>query len=122
MKFRRGFVSNSSSSCFILDLNDEWSRELLAKLEEVRVSKASGLGRGTGWMAGEDLRAYVADHVEYEKKYGFSSIGSWIQGWIDEIGIDNVLFVIESDEGMGGYLPVELNEIIAHSLACTDYH
>jgi len=122
MKFRNKFVANSSSSCYILSLDDKWSKELLTKLKEVHVPKAACLGRGTSWVAGKDLPAYVAGHMEYEEKYGFSDIGSWIQEWIDEIGSDNLLFVMESDEGMGGDLPVELGEIIVHALSCTDYH
>jgi len=122
MKFRNKFVANSSSSCYILNLDDEWSKELLTKLKEVHVPKARGLGRGTGWAAGKDLPTYAADHMEYEKRFGYSSIGSWIQEWIDKLGNDKVLFVMESDEGMGGFLPLALDEIIAHASSCTDYH
>lgn len=121
MKIRNGFVANSSSSCYILSLENEWSRQLLEQLKG-HVPHARGLGRGTSWATGENLAAYADDYMEYEKKYGYSDLGSWIREWIDELGSDKTLFVMKSDEGMGGYLPVEVEEVLEHSLSSMEHH
>jgi len=123
MKVRSGFVANSSSSCYILDLNDRWTKELLARLEQSGISEAVGLGRGTAWATGDRLIDYMNDLLGCEAKYGWvDGLGGWIQEWVDELGPGRILFVRESDEGMGGELPVELDAVIARSLACTEYH
>ena len=122
MKIRSSFVANSSSSCYILSLKDEWPRYLLEQLKG-HVPHTRGIGRGTSWATGTKLLVVIADHLEYENKYEhLSGLGSWIKEWVDELGSDKTLFVMESDEGMGGCLPVEIEEILEHSVSSTDYH
>ena len=105
MKTRNGFVSNSSSSSFILDLRKEGVRELVDK---IIAREPTGLDRCTAKAIGRDAVEYAKEWIEVigelvndNSSYG---IGHWILEWANKLGEDNIVFVRESDEGSGGYL------------------
>ena len=86
MKVRNGFVSNSSSSSFILDLRDEGVKEIL---ENVIAQEAYGLGRCSAQAVGCDVVAYANEWLDdmgegrYDDEY---SLGGWILDWADKLG------------------------------------
>lgn len=101
MKRRKGFVSNSSSSSFILDLRDEGVKEIL---KEVIALEACGLGRCSAQAVGKEAVEYANEWLKdmgegrYDNEYG---LGGWILDWADNLGEENVVFLRESDEDKG---------------------
>lgn len=95
MKIRNGFVSNSSSQCFILDYRKDSVKELLTHL-------SANLPRGDRCTA----IAIGGEAVDYANSYDMcsSALSDWILRWAEQLGENNVVFLRESDEGMGGYL------------------
>jgi len=118
MKIRAGFVSNSSSTAFILDLRAEGVKEMV---EQSSAPRAHGLGRGTAMAVGKAAVFYAEDWIEdtadwYEEGEG---LGPWIMKWANELGHDNVVFIRESDEGMGGYINFPVHKL---AVAEMEYH
>ena len=148
MKYRTGFVSNSSSTCFLVNMTDRDKSLLredylvvdteyvyvedqfvdtrrIGQLEsdgykltasqhgwltfsrEMNILKPWQGGRSTAMAFGIDLIAYVrilkSEYPEY-----YENLIDGIQYMIDRYGADNVLFLRQSDESMGGILPAEL--------------
>lgn len=108
MKFRTGFVSNSSSTCYILDLRKEAVKEFVSRCGEI--DRAMGLGRSTAIATGEEAVQYAVEWNEsigeYEDDdYLTNGLGTWILEWAKRLGKENVVFVRNSDEGSGDYLP-----------------
>lgn len=104
MKIRHGFVSNSSSSSYILDLRKEGVKEIV---KSIRASRPLGLGRCSALAVGKDAADFAQEWIdENEAWHGaeYDGLGYWIKDWVDKLGEDNVVFVRESDEGMGGHL------------------
>lgn len=95
MKIRNGFVSNSSSQCFILDYRKDSVKELLTHL-------SANLPRGDRCTA----IAIGGEAVDYANSYDMcsSALSDWILRWAKQLGENNVVFLRENDEGMGGYL------------------
>jgi len=100
MKLRQGFVSNSSSTAFILDLRDE---RVKRAVEGSTVSLAQGLGRGSAIAVGKDAVRYAEEWVESTKKWykDGGGLGHWILEWAEQLGENNIVFVRESDEDDG---------------------
>ena len=171
MKIRHGFVSNSSSSSFLVVL-DESNRNLanynwLITEEEVawqdttlvdddddlpyrevdtaeyligqgftkvgnqydhdiweRTRPISNtidteLGRETSICFGEDLTKYVS--LLKEDNYT-PELTAAIEAAIKEHGVENVMLLRESDEGMGGGLPKELRDLAKKAIHESEYH
>ena len=98
-----GFVSNSSSQCFILDLSQKGVPELVAKIKANGVKAPSDFGRYTTIAIGKEVRNYANDLcVEYGDDDEFTVAG-WLLAWCKKLK-KNTVFIRESDEGMGGYL------------------
>ena len=115
MKSRQGFVSNSSSTAFILDArNKTVSRWLMANYNCVPSPK--GAGRMTCIAMGKEAVDYAKSL--YDPVWG-NELGDWILEWAEKIGVENIVFARESDEGMGGYLD-EFPTVAA--LAEMEYH
>ncbi len=101
MKTRNGFVSNSSSTSFLLDLRDEKSKTVFEGISGA--PGRSDLGRHTVSITGDALRDFYAESVD--ERWGSTYHGDWIQEYALKVGgFSNLGYVRESDEGMGGYL------------------
>jgi len=107
MLIRDGFVSNSSSTAFILDLREDAVKELVKRST---VKEPCSLGRQTALAIGKRAVYYAQDWIEATEEWhkdGYDDerdLGPWILKWAERLGEDNVVFARESDEGMGGYL------------------
>ena len=102
MKRRNGFVSNSSSCCFILDLSKEGAKEIVDK---VVAREPCGLDRCTAKAIGKNAVSFAREwNIEMGDWGSHFSLGDWILEYAEKIGEDNIVFLRESDEGMGGYL------------------
>jgi len=120
MKIRAGFVSNSSSTAFILDLRDEGVKEMV---EQSSVGAPYSLNRRTALAVGDDAVHYanewIADTEEWYKDGVRDGLGHWIMEWVVELGRENVVFARESDEEMGGYLDFPAGKL---AVAEMEYH
>jgi len=102
MKIRTGFVSNSSSSSFILDIRDKGVLELVNKMT---TKKPCDVNRLTAVAKGKDAVEYAKQwNKDTGEHYLKPTYGDWILEWSEKLGEDNIVFVRESDEGMDGYL------------------
>lgn len=102
MKYRHGFVSNSSSTAFILDRR-KLSPDVLHHIESL--PDMDLLDRRTGSMTG-DAQEFIDARRGVLSTWsdGWDDLNSVIAQYIGELGAENVIVVRESDEGMGGYL------------------
>lgn len=118
MKIRSGFVSNSSSTAFILDLRDEGIEDMV---KQSNVPEAMGLGRYTAIAVGKRAVYYAQDWIAATRDWyeDGGGLGHWILGWAEKLGADNIVFARESDEGMGGYLDFPAGK---HAIAEMEYH
>ena len=127
MKIRAGFVSNSSSTAFILDLRNEQVKKIVY-CEDISLSYY-GLGRYTCAYLGDSAvnfaRHYIMDWHEEDgdcARYDPENddcLGCWILKWAEELGHDHIAFVRGSDEGMGGWLKGRYRDI---AVAEREYH
>jgi len=100
MKIRNGFVSNSSSSSFILDKR-KLTNSTIASIR--KLNPADGLGRSTAFAEGRDAVGFANEWNTECGEYG-GGLGQWILDEAKRLGEENIIFVRESDEGMGGNL------------------
>ena len=116
MKMRLGFVSNSSSTAFILDMRDDGVGELVELNKDAPYPR--GLDRRTALAVGRTAVFYGQEWVEF-CDWDDNGLGHWILEWALELGTENIVFASESDEGMGGYLQGCFREL---SVAEMEYH
>jgi hypothetical protein len=87
---------------------------------KIDLQNALYVGRSTSYCVGNDLLTMVREDLESEWQSG---LGSFVQSAIDKLGLDNVLFIRESDEGSGGFLSGEMHQVIKEkSLGEMEYH
>jgi len=107
MKIRNGFVANSSSSCFILDKRITGVEEML---KHCKAALPEDYSRSTAMAIGQDAVNYLSRFKDsyilsyWNKDHVENITGQNIREFIKHIGTENVVFMRESDEGMGGYL------------------
>lgn len=127
MKIRNGFVSNSSSTAFVLDIRNSEVANLLPKIYKLRNVNVDGVRRTTGSAVGRD----VVEYCKFWNSYMFDvyedtpPFVEWLREHIKEIGENNIVFIRESDEDMGGSLSdVGLSYLDIDKLAIDkyDYH
>jgi len=120
MKQRLGFVSNSSSSCYILDLCDTKTQTIVKKLKRSCI-ESYGVGRETGFAIGKDAIKYAKDWIEEAGDYNDrpeDSLGEWILDTAKQLGEENTVFIRISDEDNG--IPCKLPEDLIY--AEREYH
>jgi len=161
MKIRNGFVTNSSSTCYLFDLRDprvlfaSERQALVGVTEEVYPDASRIYDAALDYARAEsedekfDLDRYdnyLATHPIPTCTHPIDSatgdlgrgtamdIGKRVyripecvgvpENVLEEIGIDNALFVRESDEEMGGSLCEEFHDLIAAGvcLAAWEYN
>lgn len=105
MKIRNGFVSNSSSSSFILDKRTKGVEKLIEKAQKNGVIDYTDLTRRTTVLIGkDDFRRYMSEHYGFDyEPYGEYDVYHKLVSLYNQLN-DNIVFMRESDEGMGGYL------------------
>ena len=93
MKLRSGFVSNSSSSSFVLDKYEaEELKDGIAKLTD----RTNDLSRCTGKVT--DIKKWLKQFEDEE----YSSTFPVLEALVKEYGNENIIMIRESDEAMGG--------------------
>lgn len=95
MKIREGFVSNSSSTAFILDLRKKGVTEFLKKIKTsliLAVGISSLRGSAVGYA--DDIMAFMEDTSdEYHIK--------WLKKWMKKLGKKNIVYVrLGDDDGI----------------------
>lgn len=130
MKQRLGFVSNSSSSCYILDLCDKETEDIVHKLKKSNVvdlsnPTAATFSRCTCFGVGEAVTNFAEEHEEYQEEDTWddedeidNSFSAWLYHAIEQLGEKNTVFIRISDEDDG--LPLTLNPELIY--AETEYH
>lgn len=100
MKIRTGFVSNSSSSSFVLNLKNHLVKELLAKVDpKFNSFYYIGPGRYSVIMDRHETEQLITDEFCSHREIVREEIANLIK----ELG-NNFVYVRESDEGIEGYL------------------
>ncbi len=129
MKVRIGFVSNSSSQCFILDMRKPGVDKVLAECIKLHVGSVHDVDRCTGMAVGRRAVDYAQEwnsevmSWRTNKEPYPDDLGPWILRWAETLGEDNIVFLRDSDEGdydgMGGRLPIIPQELIEAQM---EYH
>ena len=119
MKTRLGFVSNSSSSSFILDKRMPGVDKIIEDF--ARLDRPDSVDRCTAFAVGKSVIQYARAGIAEMKLHNDSwDLGEWILEWATKLGEENIVFARESDERMGGSFPYPLPaEVI---LAEMEYH
>lgn len=112
MKIRTDFITNSSSSAFVV-LKDSKYYQSIEKAPDFHFKNGDDYGRSTGVYQGNQLLHFITG--EWTEK-----MFSGVHDLIKEHGLDNLAIVMISDEEMGGYLPMpsEYDEILFYQ----EYH
>lgn len=115
MKIRNGFVSNSSSSSFIVKTNSNYFEEL-QKQPDFHYKQGRDLSRCTGVYTGNDLEEFAEALLED----GFCiNLVEKILLYGHKYGFNNIALVMDSDEGVGGRLFSPNNDDVLYE---TEYH
>lgn len=129
MKIKLGFVTNSSSTCYVLDkrtLSDE-ELEIIRENKFLRKPVSHGVSRRSAYgereavkdfwhFLKEDDAAWATEGYDYG-----NPLTEWLQEHLASIGIDNIIFVRSSDEDMGGEV-VHEHLIAEKAISEREYH
>ena len=123
MKIKLGFVTNSSSMCYILDKRTLTDGELaIVRNNSLRQPTFHGVSRCSAYGEGEAVERFIAFLKEDDAAWGWeNSQTEWLQGYLASIGIDNIIFVRSSDEQMGGEV-VHQRLIAEKAVSEREYH
>lgn len=112
MKIKTDFITNSSSSSFIVSRDSEYFNSL----EPFTEKSGYDFSRRTGVYLGENLQDF--GHESLRGGYPLD-LGEQIIIAIARYGLDNVALIMISDEHMGGTLPYPQSEDILYE---GEYH
>ena len=87
---------------------EEWGFKIWERTIPILSTLETNGGRTTSICFGKDLLDYIE---ELSLSDGVCSLSIALEKAIAEHGLENVLFMRESDEGMGGYLPEALGNL-----------
>ena len=120
MKIRNGFVSNSSSSSYILDLRKPGVQEIVNSVISQGIQLPQSVDRCSAIAIGEDVMYYAKEWIEELGEYGYEdknedkndpdNYGNWIIKCCEELGTENTVFIRISDEGMGGECAFDMSD------------
>lgn len=102
MKIRKGLVSNSSSSCFILDARDPKAQKILGHCDG---PLPESLTRYTAMAEGQEAIEYAREFEDQD----WYNIGAMILKHAKEIGKDNIVFLRSSNEDQGIFRLADTN-------------
>lgn len=122
MKVHLDFVTNSSSTCYVLDKSTltEEELKLVRKNSWLAEPYRYDLGRNSAYAEGEPVKAFLEYLTEDDKEFPNPQTG-WLRGLLDKIGIKNIIFVRSSDEEMGGEV-MNLDAIAKTAVSEMEYH
>ena len=129
MKIKLGFVTNSSSMCYILDKRTLTDKELEVVRENnfLRKPISHGASRCSAYGEEEAVERFIAFLMEDDAAwaaggYGYGNLQTeWLQEQLASIGVDNIIFIRSSDEGMGGWVKNK-DVIVKRAVARKEYH
>lgn len=138
MKIKLGFVTNSSSTAYLLDMRDERTRKEVERILSIKWTNDIYVNddwwlvdvdprtdydifsRSSFVITGNTVKEYL-EEMEQEKRKDqyYDGLSSEFSRKAEEADW-NVAFIMDSDEGMGGYIPFNEREIkILHE---EEYH
>ena len=119
MKIRLGNVANSSSTCFMLDLRTEGVADIVSAIVGAGIKEPDEYGRDSGILVGSKELTGLADILDDEWLF---DISEFLRKGISSIG-ESAVFVRSSDEGIGGYIPDEIEDKMEKlAIYQMDYH
>lgn len=128
MKIKLGFVTNSSSMCYILDKRTLTDEDLaVVRNNSLRQPTFHGVSRCSAYGEGEAVERFIAflkedDAAWAAEGYDYGNpLTEWLQEQFVSIGIDNIIFVRSSDEQMGGEV-VHERLIAEKAVSEREYH
>jgi hypothetical protein len=112
MKIRTDFITNSSSSAFVVLKNSEYYKTVKSA-EDFHLKTGDDTSRCTGVYEGRNLLHFITGEWIEESFAGVHQL-------ITEHGLKNLALVMISDEWMGGKLPYpnDYSEVLFES----EYH
>ena len=112
MKIRTDFITNSSSSAFVVLKDSKYYKEL-EKHDDFRFKEGEDFSRTTGIYQNKHLLHLITSEWN-------DNMFEAIYPLIFQYGLENLALVMISDEWMGGHFP--LPEDYSEILYSTEYH
>lgn len=116
MKIRSDFITNSSSSAFVVLRNSNYYKAI-QQLEDFNLKYGDDVDRSTGVYQDKALLEFIDFFVNNEWAHNTQILN--IKEFINQYGLEKIALVMISDEEMGGYLPApNYDEILSEM----EYH
>lgn len=111
MKIRTDFITNSSSSAFVVLKDSEYYKKI-REHDDFHFKSGDDISRGTGVYEGKNILGLIGGEWNDHMFNGIYPL-------IVQYGLENIALVMVSDEWMGGHLPFPQEE---DTLYYTEYH